>query len=191
MHKEIKEIEEFVNQQDYGNEITENFFLKRWMIKYLLSHIKELERQMNVKYIQGRASQLIEDAETVQEFRVKAEKAEAKVKELEENRNFWAEACKEAQELRGINGADLKQAEAHIRELEDKVRILEADNFKHSDTVYEKYQNALFHIKGLEEGMRNAYEVIDYSGGGDSWEREATEKERDRFYEIYAKLIEG
>ena len=45
-------------------------------------------------------------------------------------------------------------------------------------------------VKELEEGLRNAYEVIDYSGGGDAWEKEATEKERDRFYEIYDKLIE-
>jgi hypothetical protein len=44
-------------------------------------------------------------------------------------------------------------------------------------------------VKELGEGMKNAYEVIDYSGGGDSWEREVTEKERKRFYEIYDKLV--
>jgi len=43
-------------------------------------------------------------------------------------------------------------------------------------------------LKLMEQALKDAYTIIDYSGGGDKWERECTEKERDRFYDICNKL---
>ncbi len=71
----------------------------------------------------------------------------SKIKELEENRNYWAKVCKEAQELRDINGADLRQAESRIKELEAE---LQGEEQAHALSVYD----LSVRIAGLERGIK-------------------------------------
>ena len=75
----------------------------------------------------------------IEPFLSEIKRLKANIKELEEQKQYWAKACKEAQEYRDRNALFLKEAEARIKELEELLSIKD-DWLVLKDRLIEKHK---------------------------------------------------
>ena len=113
----VKEIEEIKKRWETPDSPRLTWINATDDIKSLLSFIttleakvKELECKRNVKFIQGRADQMVYDAELVNEYRQKKEQAESRIKEVEAGIKTILSDLKNRREFTYISRWDMEVA---------------------------------------------------------------------------------